>query len=124
MKESQQRGFRVGVTGGGLNDSPALIRADVGIAFDSGSEAAKDASSVVLLKNNFAAIGNAIREGRLIFINLRKLIGYQISGGGWSELLPILAFFFLGLPRPLSSFLMIVISCLTGGRSTITIACA
>ena len=54
-----------------------------------------------------------VKEGRLIFANLRKVIGYQIAAGCWSELIPVLATFFLGMPQPLSSFLMIIISCIT-----------
>ena len=113
VKESQQRGFRVGVTGDGVNDSPALKRADVGIAMHDGSDVSRDAAAIVLLKNDFRAIVHGVREGRLIFSNLRKVIGYQIAAGCWSELLPVLATFFLGLPQPLSSFLMIIISCMT-----------
>ena len=113
VKEFQSRGERVGVTGDGVNDSPALKRADVGIAMNSGSDVAKDAAHVILLEDNFAAIVKAVEEGRLIFANLRKVICYQLSAGSWAELLPVLATFFLGMPQPLSSFLMIVISCLT-----------
>ena len=80
---------------------------------NSGSEVAKDAADVVLLEDNFAAIVKGVEEGRLIFTNLRKVVAYQISAGGWAELLPVLATFFLGIPQPLSAFLMIIISCLT-----------
>ena len=69
------------------------------------------ARDVVLLNNDFEAIPCAVQEGRLIFENLRKAIAYQISAGCWAELLPVLATFFLGMPQPLSSFLMIMISC-------------
>ena len=114
VKESQNRGYRVGVTGDGVNDSPALKQADVGIAMGlSGSAVARDAASVVLLDDNFISILKAVEEGRTIFHNLRKVIAYQIAAGCWSELIPVLATFFLGMPQPLSSFLMILISCST-----------
>jgi len=113
VKEAQRRGHRVGVTGDGINDSPALKNADVGIAMKNGAEVARDAAAIVLLDNNFSSIVHAVMEGRLIFTNLRRVIGYQISAGCWGELLPVLATFFLGLPQPLSSFLMILISCMT-----------
>lgn len=113
VAEAQRRGHRVGVTGDGVNDSPALKRADVGIAMNNGSDVARDAAAIVLLNDDFAALPHAVREGRLIFENLRKVIGYQISAGSWAEVLPVLATFFLGMPQPLSSFLMIIICCFT-----------
>lgn len=113
VKECQRRGRRVGVTGDGVNDSPALKVADIGIAMGSGSEVSRDAAAIVLLTDNFASIVHGIEEGRLIFANLRKVIAFQIAAGCWSELLPVLATFFVGMPTPLSSFLMIIISCMT-----------
>ena len=78
-----------------------------------GTDAARDAAAIVLLKDDFSAIVSSVEEGRLIFINLRKVIAYLISGGGWSQLLPVLATFLIGMPLPLSPFLMIIISCFT-----------
>jgi sodium/potassium-transporting ATPase subunit alpha len=113
VTEFQKRGHLVGVTGDGVNDSPALKKADVGLAMNAGSTVAKDAAAIVLLKDDFRAIVKAVEEGRLIFANLRKVIAYQIAAGCWSELIPVLATFFLGMPQPLSSFLMIIISTMT-----------
>jgi len=77
------------------------------------SDVAKDSASVILLTNDFTAIVHGVEEGRLIFSNLRKVIGYQIAAGCFAELIPVLATFFLGIPQPLSPFLMIIVSCLT-----------
>ena len=75
----------------------------------SGSDVAKDAAAIVLLKDDFKSIVKGVEEGRLIFSNLRKVIGYQLAAGSWAELIPVLATFFLGMPQPLSPFLMIII---------------
>ena len=113
VKECQKRGFLVGVTGDGVNDSPALKYSSIGISFSNASEVAKDAASIVLLNNDFTSIVHAVEEGRLIFCNLRKVIAYAMAAGVWSELVPVVATFVIGLPQPLAPFLMIVISCLT-----------
>lgn len=124
VKECQRRKHIVGVTGDGVNDSPALKRADIGIAMNAGSDVAKDAAGMILLQDDFTAIPKGVEEGgRLIFQNLRKVIGYQIAAGCWSELLPVLATFFFGMAQPLSSFLMIIISCVTDVFAGIALTC-
>lgn len=109
VKEAQERGYTVAVTGDGVNDSPALRQADIGVCMGSGSEIAREAADIVLLDDNFSSILVGIENGRLLFENLQKVILYLLPAGTWSELLPVLASVFLGVPMPLSTFLMVYI---------------
>ncbi|RKP07220.1 hypothetical protein THASP1DRAFT_17398 [Thamnocephalis sphaerospora] len=109
VRHAQSIGHIVGVTGDGVNDSPALKKADLGIAMNvSGSDVSKEASAMILLDDNFASTVNGIEEGRLIFTNLKKSIQYTISHS-MPEVLANLLYIIVPLPLPLSAILILVI---------------
>ncbi|KAJ3098907.1 hypothetical protein HDU96_010895 [Phlyctochytrium bullatum] len=97
VKRAQALGHIVGVTGDGVNDSPALKKADLGIAMNiSGSDVSKEAAAMILLDDNFASTVMGIREGRLIFYNLKKSIQYVLT-----HITPEVIPFFLNVLVPL-----------------------
>jgi sodium/potassium-transporting ATPase subunit alpha len=81
VMECQRRGEIVAVTGDGTNDAPALKRADLGVAMQSGTDISKEAGDLVLMDNNFSSIIQAIETGRLLSDNLKKVAIYLLPGG-------------------------------------------
>ncbi|CAD8101580.1 unnamed protein product [Paramecium primaurelia] len=105
----QKRGHIVAVTGDGVNDSPAIKKADIGVAMGiTGSDVAKDAADMILLNDDFSNIVIGIEEGRKIFDNLKKSMAYCLTSN-ISELVPFVAFVIFRLPLPLTTVLILCI---------------
>ncbi|KAJ7642253.1 aminophospholipid-transporting P-type ATPase [Roridomyces roridus] len=109
VKRAQALGHIVGVTGDGVNDSPALKKADLGIAMNiSGSDVSKEAANMILLDDNFASTVKGVAEGRQIFVNLKRSIQYTITHST-PEVVPQLLYVVVPIPLPLSAILILVI---------------
>ena len=123
VENYQRRGEVVAVTGDGVNDSPALKRAQIGVAMGSpnASDVAREAADIILLDDNFASIVHAIEEGRTLFDNLKKTIAYTLAHL-LPEILPIFLNLAFAFPLAMNGLMILTIDLLTEQGPAISLA--
>ena len=122
VQQLKRKGDIVAVTGDGVNDAPALKAAHIGVAMGrSGTDVAKEASDMILTDDNFASIFNAVREGRIVFDNIRKVTFFLIPTG-IAAILSIFGTIFAGFPIPYVPAQLLWINLVTNGLQDVALA--
>jgi len=120
VKALQANGEITAMIGDGVNDAPALQRANIGVVVGSATDVAKETADLILLDNNFRTIVAAIEEGRIIFQNIRKVVAYTLSNS-FAEVLAIFVAMILGWPAPLLVAQILWIHLICDGPSDIVL---
>jgi Ca2+-transporting ATPase len=120
VRALQARGEITAMIGDGVNDAPALRRANIGVVVGSATDVAKETADLILLDNNFRTVVAAVEEGRVIFENIRKVVAYTLSNS-FAEVLTIFGAMLLGWPAPLAVAQILWIHLICDGPSDIVL---
>jgi len=121
IKAWQEKGEVVAMTGDGINDAPALKKADIGVALGSGTEVAKETSDLILLNDSFSIIVAAVEEGRAIIDNIRKVITYLLSDS-FTEVILVGVSIMVGFPLPITAVQILWVNLIEDGLPNIALA--